>query len=72
MDRIIFGLSLECEVNEKSDASYNVRAENLRKLPQIMTRGFGQESLSVAGGIDEEMGRIGIWKRSMILLIFSF
>ena len=43
--------SLIWEFHEKKDVSYNLRIQNLCKLPQIKTHGYGQESLSFRGSI---------------------
>ena len=40
--------SLIWEFHEKKDVSYNLNIQNLCKLPQIKTQGYGQESLSVS------------------------
>ena len=43
--------SLIWEFHEKKDINYNLRIQNLCKLPQIKTQGYGQESLSYRGSI---------------------
>ena len=43
--------SLIWEFHEKKDVSYNLRIQNLCKLPQIKKQGYGQESLSFGGSI---------------------
>ena len=35
--------------HEKKHATYDLRMQNLCKLPEIKTQGYGQESLSVRG-----------------------
>ena len=43
--------SLIWEFHEKKHVSYNLRIQNLCKLPQIKTQGYGQESLSFRGSL---------------------
>ena len=43
--------SLIWEFHEKKHVSYNLRIQNLCKLPQIRTQGYGQESLSFRGSL---------------------
>ena len=38
-------------LHEKKHVSYNLRIQNLYKLPQIKTLGYGQESLSFRGSL---------------------
>ena len=39
------------EFHEKKHVSYILRIQNLCKLPQIKTQGYGQESLSFRGSL---------------------
>ena len=40
---------LVCEFHEKKHVAYNLRIQNLCKLPSIKTTNFGLESLSLGG-----------------------
>ena len=43
--------SLIWEFHEKKHVSYNLRIQDLCKLPQIKTQGYGQESVSFRGSL---------------------